>query len=246
MKPSTPKTCQCPGNGPCLGQWPCTRPHKLVEIVNSLSPSEFFQRYLAREQLSEITSNYGVQGGQRLWTLLIAAGSSLTPKNKSVLEECLQLIESTSADDYRNSEMKWSVSKKRKEMLLPDMRYVVLMETNENNSNGPKVAAFVSYMITYEDGKEVVYCYEIHLTEAWQGKGIGRNLMELVEGVGRKVGVEKSMLTVFKANERAVKMYERIGYSEDEFSPGPRKLRNGTVKEPSYVILSKDLRKIER
>ena len=45
-----------------------------------------------------------------------------------------------------------------------------------------------------------------------------------------------------RANQRAVDWYSRLGYVEDEFSPGPRKFRNGTAKEPSYFILSKGLK----
>lgn len=73
------------------------------------------------------------------------------------------------------------------------------------------------------------------------GQGLGKKLMGLVEKVGQEVGVKKAMLTVFKSNARATGMYHNLGYTEDEFSPQPRKLRNGTRKEPSYVILSKDL-----
>jgi ribosomal protein S18 acetylase RimI-like enzyme len=220
-------------------------PRKLVEDVNSLRPADFFQKYLAPENVSAITTREDpVQGTQRLRVVLIGGGRSLTAENKGLLEQCLELIESTSAEDYRHSETKWSVSKKRKEMHLPDMRYAILVADNDGEEESPdsKLAGFVSFMITYEDGKEVIYCYEIHLAKPWQGKGFGRKLMAVVEGVGRNVGVEKSMLTVFKTNSRAVKMYEGLGYSEDEFSPGPRNLRNGTVKQPSYVILSKDLR----
>ena len=50
------------------------------------------------------------------------------------------------------------------------------------------------------------------------------------------------MLTVFKASTRAIKMYTSLEYTEDEFSPGPKRLRNGRVREPSYVILSKNLK----
>lgn len=94
-------------------------------------------------------------------------------------------------------------------------------------------------MTTYEDGKQVLYCYEIHIHPLLQGQGIGRHLMTLFEETGRRIGLEKSMLTVFRANNAATSFYERLGYSVDEFSPGPRQLRNGTVKEPDYLILSK-------
>src|SRR2546421_4500254 len=207
MRYRTPRNCQCPGNGRCVGQWPCTRPHKRLEITNSLSPSNFFTRYLASEDLLSITSDDALPEGQKLRVLLIGAGHSLTYENKSVLEECLRLIESTSAEDYRHSETKWSASKKRKEMRLPDMRYVVLMEADEDDLKDPKVAGFVSFMITYEDGKEAVYCYEVHLADAWQGKGIGKKLMAVVEGGGREVGGEKAMLSGFKANQRGGEMY---------------------------------------
>src|SRR4051794_23722916 len=217
-------------------------PLKLVESVNSLTASDFFQKYLVSDDIAAITSDNSIQEARNLHVTLIGTCDSLTVENERLLEQCLQLIESTSAEGYRNSEMKWSLYKKRKEMHLPDMRYLILVENNTDSSIiEPKVAGFVSFMITYEDGKQVVYCYEIHLNSPWQGKGIGKKLMVIVEAVGRRVGMEKSMLTVFKANARAVKMYESIGYREDEFSPGPRKLRNGTVKEPSYVILSKNL-----
>jgi N-alpha-acetyltransferase 40 len=94
-------------------------------------------------------------------------------------------------------------------------------------------------MTTYEDGKQVLYCYEIHIHPSLQGQGIGRHLMSLFEETGRRIGLEKGMLTVFTANRAAVKFYEMLGYGIDEFSPGPRKLRNGTVKEPDYLIFSK-------
>ncbi len=99
---------------------------------------------------------------------------------------------------------------------------------------------FLSFMVTEEDGYEVIYCYELHLQPNLQGKGLGRMMMEVMEMTGSKVGVEKAMLTVFRSNNRAVEAYKCWGYGLDEFSPEPRKLRDGTVKEPSYVILSKE------
>jgi len=121
-------------------------------------------------------------------------------------------------------------------MKLPDMKYIILVEDEG------QLAGFSSFMITYEDGYEVLYIYEIHFKVPWQGKGLGKRLMNMAEGIGRNVGVSKVMLTVFKANAAAVGWYARLGYREDEFSPGPRRLRNGTVKEATYIILSKSLK----
>ena len=104
------------------------------------------------------------------------------------------------------------------------------------------VYGFCSFMLTLEDGLEVLYCYEIHLDERVRGKGIGKWMMGVLEEVGRRAEVEKAMLTVFRRNEVAVRFYERLGYGVDEFSPGPKKLRNGVVKEVDYLIMSKSLR----
>lgn len=100
----------------------------------------------------------------------------------------------------------------------------------------------MSFMLTYEDGVEVIYCYEIHLAQNFQGKGLGRRLIKMMEEVGREAGVDKAMLTVFVANNAALGFYERLGYEEDEYSPQSRKLRNGVVKKSDYVILSRPLK----
>lgn len=70
--------------------------------------------------------------------------------------------------------------------------------------------------------------------------------MGYVEQIGINVGVKKMMLTVFRSNQGAISMYEALGYGVDKYSPQPKILRNGTLKENSYVILSKSLEGVER
>lgn len=159
-------------------------------------------------------------------------------------EACFKLIELTSSNAYTGSSFGWSPSKKIKEMQLPDMRYMILRrgprEVSEGGSAQP--LGFLSFMVTYEDGKEVLYCYEIHLSPDVQGQGLGEQMMRRFASIGSRIGLEKAMLTVFKSNTQAVRFYDKLGYVEDEFSPRPRRLRNGTVKEPDYRIMSKSLR----
>ena len=165
-------------------------------------------------------------------------------------EACFGLIELTSSNAYDGSSVGWSPLKKRKEMKLPDMRYLIAREgsrtvnPNLNGSSAPtqgQTLGFLSFMVTYEDGKEVIYCYEIHMSPMAQGLGLGKQLMLTLEDIGRRVGLEKAMLTVFKSNTKALRFYDRLGFVVDEYSPQPRKLRNGTVKEADYLILSKRL-----
>ena len=64
--------------------------------------------------------------------------------------------------------------------------------------------------------------------------------MKLVENIAAALPTtQKIMLTCFTSNEKAVRFYEKVGFSKDEFSPQPKILRNGSKKELDYVILSK-------
>ena len=206
---------------------------KLVESANALSSEDFYQKY-APPDLTTILFQDVVKLPPQI---RCGDAKSILKTGESLLKECLQLIELTSAQDYKDSGKGWSNSKKWKEMRLPDMKYIILLAPED------KVAGFVSFMVTYEDDHEVVYIYEIHLVPNWQGIRLGRNMMQVVEAFAENVGVSKIMLTVFRTNEGAVKWYEKLGYQEDSYSPGPRKLRNGTVKQPSYIILSKPVKR---
>ncbi|PYH92324.1 acyl-CoA N-acyltransferase [Aspergillus ellipticus CBS 707.79] len=159
------------------------------------------------------------------------------------LDQCFNLIEQTSADAYRVSSVGWSPAKKRKEMKLPDMKYLVLRRDGadgaaDDDGEGPDVVGFLSFMITYEDGLEVIYCYEVHLLPEVQRQGLGGRLLRLLLEIGRRVGMEKAMLTVFRSNAQAQRFYGALGFGTDESNPRPRRLRNGMVKEPDYRIMS--------
>jgi len=159
------------------------------------------------------------------------------------LVSCFDLMASTCSADYADSSIGWSPAKKRKEMRLPDLRYLLLKQSTacSKEDGTEEVVGFLSFMLTYEDGFEIVYCYEVHLRPYLQGKGIGKQLVLVMEEVGRSAKVKKAMLTVFVVNEAARKFYDNLGYEEDDFSPRPRKLRDGIVKRPNYTILSKPL-----
>ncbi|CAG7991988.1 unnamed protein product [Penicillium nalgiovense] len=255
----------------------------LVEQTNALSIGDFIAQYVTpqagdpakNDVIDQPHPSQDQQQQDTTPTPRVDVYSAATI-SAADLEACLDLVEQTSSEAYIASSVGWSRTKKRKEMKLPDMKYLVLRDTpndscssgqvpgekqsdivgnnapsslNENDESvsssgtgSPNVLGFLSFMVTYEDGKEVVYCYEIHLSPTARGRGVGKLLMGRMEGIGRAVGLEKSMLTVFKSNETARRFYERLGYEVDEYSPRPRKLRNGTIKDVDYLILSKKLK----
>lgn len=223
---------------------------KRIETANSLDIGTYFTKFLSQQTLTSMESEITDKVGRKT-DLMFLSARSLKTDHKDIFEACFKLIEDSSANDYKTSEMKWSSAKKKREMILPDMRYIVLSENtstsvlpSESVPDGKgtlKTLGFISFMLTYEDNLEVLYVYEIHLDVELRSQGVGTVLMTLVESIGRKAGVEKCMLTVFKSNRKAVKWYQRCGYDIDAYSPGPRILRNGKVKESSYSILSKPL-----
>ncbi|EFN54697.1 hypothetical protein CHLNCDRAFT_24426 [Chlorella variabilis] len=95
----------------------------------------------------------------------------------------------------------WSDARKRGELADPAARHLVLGQP----------VAFVHFRFEEEEGEAVLYCYEIQVAAAVQGKGLGRFLMQLLELVGRKSGVARLMLTVFHQSAAAVALYRKLG-----------------------------------
>jgi ribosomal protein S18 acetylase RimI-like enzyme len=149
--------------------------------------------------------------------------------------------------------MGWHPKRKWREMGETEMRFLIVRDCgNTEDFDGPEskmetsikdlpISGFCSFMLTHEDGNEVIYIYEIHLKSSAIGTGLGKHLINIVEQVGTSVGVKNSMLTVFRSNTRAVSFYEHLGYGIDEYSPQAKSFRDGTVKEADYLIMSKRL-----
>lgn len=222
-----------------------------MERTNALPLDQLLSLYVPPEELefktTTPTTNRTAQDNQdhardELDYILDIYTADSIPQ--SDFDACFKLVELTSSNAYTGSSFGWSPSKKIKEMRLPDMRYMILRRGPRaaSDDGNAKPLGFLSFMVTYEDGKEVIYCYEIHLAPEAQGQGLGEQLMRRLAKIGGRIGLEKVMLTVFKSNKQAVRFYDKLGFVEDEFSPRPRRLRNGTVKEPDYRIMSISLK----
>lgn len=200
-----------------------------IETANALSLPDLTDKY----HLPKFPQPFEHPSLPRPRLISLVSSSAISAADRNA---CFALVHVTSAEDYAASSIGWHPARKRREMQLPDLRYLLV-----KHADNATLEAFCSFMLTYEDGHEVVYCYEIHMDEGLRAKGLGRQLVEYMEDVGWKVGVKKSMLTVFVANVSARKFYNGLGYVVDENSPEERRLRNGVVKQPDYVILSKPL-----
>lgn len=55
----------------------------------------------------------------------------------------------------------------------------------------------------------------IGVLEAWNGRGVGRKLMQAQEDWARAHGIHRLDLTVDAGNQRAIALYERCGYERE-------------------------------
>lgn len=110
---------------------------------------------------------------------------------------------------YEASGMGWNAKLKKAEMADPELVYY-----SAGSSDSPgAVAAFVSFMHSQEDGRDVVYLYEMQVSREHQGRGLGSQLMQVVVDEAARSN-KPVLLTVFKQNRRALAFYVRHGFLE--------------------------------
>lgn len=66
------------------------------------------------------------------------------------------------------------------------------------------------------NGEETVYIESIGVLNAYQGKGLGRNLVRAGIEFAKNYGVKKIMLSVNAENEKAAELYLNEGFKKDE------------------------------
>lgn len=63
-------------------------------------------------------------------------------------------------------------------------------------------------------GRKVIWIYNIEIDEQHRGRGLGREAMRLAEGEARARGLGRVELNVFGGNEVARNLYRSLGYEE--------------------------------
>lgn len=62
---------------------------------------------------------------------------------------------------------------------------------------------------------DCVMVYDVHIDEAFRGRGLGRATMLAAEDVVRTEGFGRIALNVFGGNDRAERLYRSLGYGVD-------------------------------
>ncbi|WVW84811.1 hypothetical protein I302_106846 [Kwoniella bestiolae CBS 10118] len=188
-----------------------------------------------------------------------------------------KLFDENMYDLQKTSTFPYTESSKREELFDPDARYVLLLSSTSSTSNGIGVnnkgkgkgkeaqvefryedlLGFCGFRFDTEEtlssrDAEVVYCYEVQLSRRCRGLGLGKRLLGILEGIGRRRGLDKVMLTCLKSNASALAFYTKQGYTADEIDP-TRINEEEPVEdddddegeeEVDYRILSKSLKAI--
>ncbi|GHV92144.1 N-acetyltransferase [Spirochaetia bacterium] len=71
----------------------------------------------------------------------------------------------------------------------------------------------VGVILSGHDGRRA-YIYHTAVKEKYRGQGIGKALLEAVEGAMKKEGINKIALVAFKANEKGNRFWEKQGYCD--------------------------------
>ncbi|KAF8373513.1 hypothetical protein PRIPAC_79942, partial [Pristionchus pacificus] len=129
---------------------------------------------------------------------------------------------------YEKSQWGWDPESKKNELQATTARFLIL-----KNAAGDDVA-YCHYRIDMDHDYAVIYCYEIQVETEYQRKGLGSIIMNVLEKLAVKLGMDKMMATVFKYNIRSLNFFRKIGFEEDETSPMEE-------AERDYLILSKEV-----
>lgn len=65
------------------------------------------------------------------------------------------------------------------------------------------------------------------ILEAWRGKGVGTAMMDAAIAAARARSLDKISLFVWPHNERAIKLYEKVGFSREGYHPKHFRRKNG-------------------
>ncbi|CAA7266508.1 unnamed protein product [Cyclocybe aegerita] len=157
---------------------------------------------------------------------------------KSECSAIWDIFEVNMRELYTPSSFGWNPESKRKELFHSLSRFLLVYKTGDSN-----ILAFVMFRFETDYDEDIIYCYDIHVSSAAQGLGLGKKLLgELVKLCG-EYQMERIFLTVLKANQRAAKLYKSIGFTLDPTSPGYVEEGGSMedVEDMDYEILSKPI-----
>lgn len=146
------------------------------------------------------------------------------------------LLKSNMQTLYENSGWGWSDSKKRGEMSLADMRYIVARELASG-----RPAGYLEFLGVVEDRGTVFYMYELQIEPDFHRKGLGKFLVQTFELFARRSRIDWIHLTVFTDNEAAVAFYKALKFVRDDEESPDLEQAAASGEPVRWMVMSKRL-----
>ncbi len=80
--------------------------------------------------------------------------------------------------------------------------------------NGEKPTGLIKLIKMNEEGEDLLFIETIGVHRSFQGKGLGKALLRYGVDFGKKLGLNRAMLTVNAENDNAVKLYLKEGFGK--------------------------------
>lgn len=118
---------------------------------------------------------------------------------------------------------------------------LMLVAVREDEMIGQVFVQLNSAERQYADGRGRAYLYALRVRTAWRGHGIGQSLVTAAENQLRQRGYTTAVIAVAKTNERAQRLYQRLGYRIFSEDPGVWVFtdadgRQQRVEEPAWLL----------
>ncbi|KAF9242873.1 acyl-CoA N-acyltransferase, partial [Melanogaster broomeanus] len=179
--------------------------------------------------------------GGESFSFSVKATSDLS---KDQRDQIWRIFEDNMYELYSSSSFGWNPKAKKAEMFDQLSRFLIVQRDEGDDTRGnPQSSGAIAYTMFRFDSEEyqdVVYCYELQVSEDARRCGLGRLLTQTLSDIGAQWGMTKVMLTAFKANHAAMAFYKSIGFVVDDTSPDFLEDPDGwTDDECDYSILSR-------
>lgn len=148
---------------------------------------------------------------ERPLSLSFHSGRSAGVALRAWMLRCVETL----APLYATSRMRFCAVEKAGELAHADQRFLVVGGGGGADEGGGKEEpiAFLSFRWDVEEGRPVMYIYELFVDAAARSRRIGLQLMCYAERLAALNNVSDVMLTVFDCNQAALKLYrQRLSY----------------------------------
>ncbi|KAI0830671.1 acyl-CoA N-acyltransferase [Trametes gibbosa] len=211
---------------------------KLVRIANQATAEDI-------AAAAEISATQTFR--EKTLGIRVAAGPNLSEDEQG---DVWSLWETNTRALVEPSSLGYHPKEKRKELFHRFARFILVFDHDvQENREEAALVAFSKFRFERDQGEDLLYCYELQVSETYRNAGLGRFFVEKLTAIGKHWHMSKIMLTVLKSNVAARQFYSKTGFIVDPISPDYESTSEDDTPEDDepeheaadYEILSKAL-----